>query len=287
MPQSRAKGAVEFRNITQKAVTIPEGTMVNTGSIRFETTEEVVVSAGIGKNITASIQAVEGGVAGNVDAKTINAVEGRIGLSVTVTNPDPITGGRELASVQASDGDRDRVKAALLKSLQASARDKFLSELNSGDVLFDSTIQMTQILSEKYDPPPGAVGAKVTASIQAEFTAQYASASDLTELATLAMNASLPSGFRAASEAVTAKPLSDPFLDADGTSKWNMRAEREIIQSFDSMSVTQLVQGLGVKKAQSNLEKNLPSESKPTLQLSPPFWRWVPLLPFRIEVITN
>ncbi len=287
VPQSRAKGAVEFRNLTQAAVTIPEGTAVSAGAIRFVTTEEVIAPAGVGKKIVAPIQAAEGGIAGNVDAETINAIEGRLALSLAVTNLEPITGGRELASVQASDADRERVKKLLLKSLEETAREKFLDELNSGDALFENTMALTQILSEKFDPPPGAVGTKLTLIMQAEFAAQYASASDITELAALAMNASLPSGFHAASDAVTVKPLTNPFLDDDGTLRWNIRAEREIIQSFDSMYVTQLVQGLGVKKAQANLEDNLPSESEPVIQLSPSWWRWVPLLPFRIEIVTK
>jgi hypothetical protein len=287
VPQSKAQGEVEFRNLTQAAVTVPEGTEVSAGEIRFVTTEEVVVPAGVGKKIVAPIQAVEGGIAGNVDGETINAIEGRLALSLAVTNPEPIIGGRELASVQASDGDRARVKKLLLQSLEKSAREKFSAELSSGDVLFEPTMKLTQILSEKYDPPPGAVGAKVTLTMQVEFTAQYASASDLTELAALAMNASIPSGFRAASAAVTVTPLSNPFLDSEGTLKWNIRAEREIVQSFDTVYVTDLVQGLGVKEAQANLKKNLPKESSPQIRLSPSWWRWVPLLPFRIEVVTQ
>ena len=285
VPQSKARGEVEFRNLTQQAVTIPEGTVVSAGEVRFLTTEDAVVEAGVGKKISVPIVAVEGGIAGNVEAEAITAIEGRLGLSLSATNLEPTSGGRELASVQAGDQDRLRVKNSLMKNLEEAAHEKFQEELNSGDLLFENTMEVSQILSEIYDPPPGGVGTKLTLSMQVEFTARYASASDLTELATLAMNASLPSGFRAASGAVTVKPLTNPFLDEEGVLRWNIRAERGITQAFDSLYVTQLVQGLSVKKAQSNLEKNLPHESAPVIQLSPSWWRWVPMLPFRIEVI--
>jgi hypothetical protein len=287
VPQSKARGSVEFRNLTQQEVTIPTGTVVSAGEARFLTTEAGVVDAGIGKIVSLPIVSAEGGRAVNVEAETINAIEGRLGLSLSVTNPEPTTGGRELSSVQASDLDRSRVKTLLMKNLEAAAREKFLDELDSGDMLFENTLERTQILSEKYDPPPGGVGAKLTLSMQVEFTARYASASDLTELATLAMNASLPSGFAPASGAVTVKPLTNPFLDSDGSLRWNIRAARAIVQSFDSVFVTQLVQGRGVKDAQSNLKDHLPSESEPVIQMSPSWWRWVPLLPIRIEVVTN
>lgn len=287
VPQAKARGEVEFRNLTQQAVTIPAGTVVSAKEIRFVTTKEGEVEAGVGKNISLPIVALEGGLAGNVEAETIIAIEGRLGLSLSVTNAEPTAGGRELSSVQASDQDRTRVKNLLTKNLETAAGEKFQDELNSSDVLFENTMESTQILSEIYDPPPGGVGTKLTLSMQVEFTALYASASDLIELATLALNASLPSGFAPASSAVTVKPLTNPFLDSDGTLRWNIRAEREIVQSFDTMYVTQLVQGLGIKRAQSNLDKNLPSTSTPEIQLFPAWWRWVPLLPFRIEVVTE
>jgi hypothetical protein len=287
VPQSKARGAVEFRNLTQQAVTIPAGTVVSANEVRFITTKDGAVDAGVGKKVTLPIAALEGGIAGNMEAETIHAIEGRLALSLSATNPEPTSGGRELASVQASDADRLRVKNLLMKKLEETAHEKFLDELNSGDLLFENTMETTQILSEKYDPPPGGVGTKLTLSLQMEFTAQYAAASDLTELATLAMNASLPSGFAAASGAVTVKPLTNPFLDSDGSLRWNIRAEREIVQSFNAVYVTQLVQGLGVKRAQSSLDKNLPSDSSPKIQLSPSWWPYVPLLPFRIEVVTE
>ena len=287
VPQAKARGTVEFRNLTQQAIAVPSGTVVSTGDIRFVTTEEGEVDAGVGKTLSLPIVAVEGGLAGNVEAETIHTIEGRLGLSVSATNPDPTTGGREFSSVQATDQDRTRLKALLMKNLEETAREKFSDELNSGDLLFENTLKSTQILSEKYDPPPGGVGTKLTLTLQAEFIALYASASDLTELATLAMNASLPPGFTPISSAVTVKPLMNPIPDEGGTLHWSMRAEREIIQSFDAIYITQLVQGLGISKARSNLERNLPSSSAPKIELSPSWWRWVPMLPFRIEVITQ
>jgi hypothetical protein len=290
VPQSKAKGVVEFRNLTQQAVTIPAGTVVQTtDAIRFITTEDGSVDAGVGKKIELPIEAVEGGIAGNLEAEMINAIEGRLGLSLSVTNLEPTAGGRELSSVQASDADRTRVKDLLLKNLEERARENLLDELNSGDMLFENTLTISQVFSEEYDPPAGAAGTKLTLTMQVEFSVQYASASDLTELATLAMNAALPSGFHAASasSAVTVKPVTNPFLAEDGSLHWTMRAERLIAQSFDAAQVTQLVLGYSAKKAQANLNENLPSASSPEIRLSPSWWPWVPLVPFRVEVVSQ
>ena len=105
-PQSKAKGNVIFRNLTQQSVTVPAGTVVKTAdNIRFVTTSASEMDAGVGKMLELPIEAVEGGLSGNVDAETIVVVEGRLGLSLSVTNPESITGGREIPSVQASGTD--------------------------------------------------------------------------------------------------------------------------------------------------------------------------------------
>ena len=288
VPQSKAKGVAEFRNLTQQAVMIPAGTVVQTAdAIRFITTEDGAMDAGVGKKIELPIEAVEGGIAGNLEAETLNAIEGRLGLSLSVSNLEPTTGGRELSSVQASDADRTRVKDLLLSNLADRARENLLNELNSGDMLFENTLTASQIFSEEYDPPAGAAGTKLTLTMQVEYTVQYASASDLTELAALAMNAALPSGFRTTSDAVTVKPTTNPFQVEDGSLHWTMRAERVIAQTLDTAQVTQLVLGYGVKTAQANLNENLPSASSPEIRLSPSWWPLVPLLPFRIEVVSQ
>jgi hypothetical protein len=287
-PQSKAKGNVTFRNLTQQAVTIPVGTVVRTeDNIRFATTREGEVPAGLEEVLDLPVEAVESGRSGNVDIETILIVEGRLGLSLSVTNAEPLTGGRETPSVQASDADRERAKEALMETLESEARLQLAEDLNAGDVLFDDTFMLSQIVSEMYDPPAGAAGTKLTLSMQVEFSALYADASDLTQLASLALNASIPSGFAAVSEELTLKPVTKPILNDDGFTRWTIRAERRIVQQVNPAQVTQMIQGIGSRRAQALLEKSLPLENGPEIKLSPAWWPWVPIVPFRISVVTE
>jgi hypothetical protein len=287
VPQSKAKGSVEFRNLTQQEVTVPAGTVVQSETVRFVTTEDGVVDAGVGKKLVLAIEAMDGGLGGNVDAETINAIEGRLGLSLAVTNPEAITGGRELPSVQASDADRARVKELVMKMMEDEAREKLKSEVGAGDMSFERTMKVSQILSEEYDLPPGAAGTKLTLSMRAEYSVQYADASDLSELATLAMNASLPSGFSPANSTLTTKPITIPQVANDGSVRWTMRVERRIVQQVDAGQVTSLIQGRGVRSAQSLLDKSLPLANAPVITLSPSWWQWIPIVPFRITVVSQ
>jgi hypothetical protein len=287
-PQSKAKGVVTFRNLTQQAVTIPTGTVVRTTEdIRFATTRDGEVDAGVDETLALPIEAVESGRSGNVEAETIVVVEGRLGLSLSVTNPEPLTGGREIASVQASDADRERAKDVLMETLQEQARVQLMGEMIPEDIVFEDTFDVSQIISEVYDPPAGAAGTKLTLSMQVEFSTLYAAASDLTELASLALNASVPSGFSPVSEQLSLKPVTQPILNDDGFTRWTVRAERRIVRQISAAQVTQMVQGLSSGRAQTLLKNNLALEDPPEIHLSPSWWPWVPIVPFRISVVTE
>jgi Baseplate J-like protein len=289
-PQSKAQGRVTFRNLTQQVVTIPEGTVVRTvDNVRFATTREGEVTAGVDETVELPVEALESGRSGNVEAETVVVLEGRLRLSLSVTNLEPLAGGRETPSVQASDADRERAKSALMETLAREAHARLTEERNPGDILFDDTFTDSQVLSEVYDPPAGAAGTKLTLTMQVEFSALYADASDLTELASLALNASIPSGFRAASgsEGLTLTPVTRPVLNADGFTRWTVRAERRIVQQISTAQVTQMIQGIRAGRAKSLLEKSLPLDDAPEIKLSPSWWPWMPIAPFRISVVTE
>jgi hypothetical protein len=289
-PQSKATGSVIFRNLTQQAVTVPEGTVVRTAGapgVRFVTTRTGEVFAGVDEMLQVPVGAVESGRSGNVEAETIVIVEGRLGLSLAVTNPEPLAGGRESPSVQASDADRARAKEGLMEKLEAEARARLADEMAAGDILFDDTFAVSQILAEVYDPPAGAAGTKLTLHMQVEFSTLYATASDLTQLASLALNASIPAGFAADSEELVLKPVTKPTLDDDGFTRWTIRAERRIVQQVSVAQVTRMIEGIDAHRARTILEQSLPLQNPPEVHLTPSWWPWVPIVPFRISVMTE
>ena len=290
IPQSKARGLVVFRNLTQQAVAIPAGTVVRTAdeeAIRFVTTRAGEVDAGVGETVELRVEAVEPGLAGNVEAETLVVIEGRLGLSLSVTNPETLTGGREVPSVQATDRDRERAKNRLMRDLESQARARLAEEVGAEDILFDDTLEVSQIVSETYDPPPGAASTRLTLSMQVEFSAQYASASDLTRLASLALSASIPPGFLATSEALSVQPVTEPIRNDDGNTRWTVRAERPIVQQIHPAQVMQMIQGTTTQDARTRLTRSLPLAAAPEIQLSPPWWPWVPIVPFRISVVTE
>jgi hypothetical protein len=174
-----------------------------------------------------------------------------------------------------------------MRDLESQARTQLAEPVREGDILFDDTVEVAQILSETYDPPAGAAGTKLTLTMQVEFSALYASASDLTQLASLALNASLPRGFAAASEGLSLEPVTEPVRNDDGNTRWTVRAERTIVRQIDQAQVAQMIQGVGADRARRLLETSLPLDAPPLLSLSPSWWPWVPIVPFRLSVVTE
>ena len=176
-----------------------------------------------------------------------------------------------------------------MSELESLARAQVAEDMHGGDIFFEDTLEVAQVLSEAFDPPAGAASTRLTLTMQVEYSARYASASDLTELASLALNASLPPGFQPApaSEALSLEPVTKPVRNDDGNTRWTVRAERRIVQQISSAHVMQMIQGISSPRAHTLLVKSFPLASAPQIQLSPPWWPWMPLVPFRISVVTE
>jgi len=86
---------------------------------------------------------------------------------------------------------------------------------------------------------------------------------------------------------LTVKSVTKPVASKDGSTQWTVRAERKIVQQINNSQVTQLIQGIRSQRVKTLLEKNLPLEGSPKISLSPSWWPWVPIVPFRISVVTQ
>jgi hypothetical protein len=290
VPQTKAEGMVTFRNLTDEPVNIPTGTVLtSTGlpGVRFQTTEDGELPGGLKATVDIPVEAESAGTTGNVEAETIRAIEGNLGLLVTVTNTDPTSGGRDRMTEAATETDLARIREDLLKELEAQALAELKSMLAPNDQLFPDTLQVEQILEESYEPPLGQPSNKVKLSMRVEFTTSYAAGEDLTELAGTVLNASLPEGFVATSDPITFEILNLQATDNEGVTRWTMRVSRELEKQVNAGEIIALVQGHNTTVAMEQLEAHLDSPDAPEIRLTPDWWPWIPLIPFNITVETH
>jgi hypothetical protein len=294
VPESEAKGVARFRNLTSSKIQIPLGTVVQTlgaSSIRFATTQEAEAAAGVGKTVDVPIEALGAGAGGNLEVDLIQAVEGPLGLSLSVTNPAPTSGGTSGQAAAPSPADRERLRRALMETLRAQARLEMLASLPPGSLIFPDTLKDMIVLEEVYDPPAGEMGASLSLTMRVKFAAQYASGNDLSELTTLSLAAALEDGFSAApaeyskSEPLTFRPVGIPVTDESGRTIFQLQVERRIRRAVDARRVLSLAQGRRVESALARLNEAFAFSSPPQIKMSPAWWPWLPLAPFRMDVV--
>jgi hypothetical protein len=287
LPGQKAEVLLEFRNLADESITVPAGTIVLTRETvpqSFETLSQVVVPVDGDGPVTVRARALVGGLAGNVPAEAISAFQSPLGLSLAVRNPEPASGGSDLRGSIATDQDRERLKADLLKKLSQQARAQISAELNPGDLLLDDSVKLVEILHEQFDLPPGAPADTLSLSLRARFEAVYAAEADLRQLAVFALDAALPPGYASRPATLTVKPASPPVWDDDGLARWQLQAARSIQLQVAPAEALTLVQGRTPRQAASLLTERFDlALPPPKITARPVWWPWLPMLPFRIS----
>jgi hypothetical protein len=287
IPKTKAKGVAQFTNLSQSEVIIPAGTVViapGETTVRFVTLQETRIPAEPGQFVDAPVEAVAPGTTGNVDAGAINTLEGLLGLSLSVTNPEPTSGGTELKTAGPSENDRARLRNILLDDLRQQAASRIRAELAEGDILFTDTLDVSQIARETFSPPAGQPGRQLTLSMEVEFAARTASADDLNQLASAALDASRPAGYQTFFLPAL-EPVKQPVTDSQGVTSLELKASRTLHREVRFADVFALVRGQRPAAAENALAEHIPSREPPEIVLTPGWWPWLPLIPFNLSVV--
>lgn len=284
IPQTRAQGVAQFTNLGAENLTIPAGTVVLTDTlIRFATLTETRLLTGTSGIVEVRIEALDAGEQGNVDAGTIRVIEGTLGLSATVNNPEPTIGGTNANMLGATEEDRAKLRDDVLNSLYLQAEEQIRASLSDGDLLIEDTLDIQEIQREEFTPPPGKTAATLTFSVQAEFVARYILAADLKGLASSSVMASISQGFSPSGEMVF-NLLDEPVTDTAGVTSFRLQASQTTLRDIDLMQVYNLMRGRNPQIAATTMQEALSLQNEPQVVVTPSWWPWLPLIPFNISV---
>lgn len=288
VPENRARGEVRFTNLTDREVSIPAGTVVSTSgsTLRFTIDRSANVPAGAGESSDLPVTALAPGSLGNLPAGRIKAIEGPLGLSLTVTNPRPMRGGTDRNTPAPTPLDRTRLANQLLATLKDSARAEFQARMEKDDLLLTPTPIRSQTLEEIYDPPESGPASLLTLTLRLEFQALIISGTDLQQLANSALDANLPQGYAAQPSSLKIEHLTTPKMEAGSRIDWKMKASRSLQAQLAESQATSMTLGLPPAQANQRLLAALPLDNPPTIRLTPHWWPRLPFLPFRIHVST-
>ena len=149
---TKATGSVRFHSEnTLNAVPIPAGTVVSTtDGVEFVTQQDVTVAqasfATGPTQVDVDVRAAKGGIKGNVDADTITLAPAPLASQlITVTNPDPTSGGKHTEDQVATQQDYDAAVASLTSQLPAALQTALADpqSVPRGLVAFPQTAQMS------------------------------------------------------------------------------------------------------------------------------------------------
>lgn len=284
LPKTKAKGFVQFQNLSSSQVIIPAGTVVATKDlVRFETLNRTVLQGGVNQIVEVPIQALNAGKVGNVEAETIVSIEGPLGLAMTVINPEETSGGEDENVIGPNDKDRATLREETLNELRRIAETQILAELAQKDFLLVDTLELKEILVEEYSPLENEASDSLTLAMQAEFSALYIFANDMQTLTSTYMSASVPEGFSTIDE-MQFKLIDTPFTDSDEVTHFQLQISQNTVKRVDVLQVFNLIRGHNMQIARDELSAGYPFRQEPQITISPSWWNFLPLIPFNITV---
>jgi Baseplate J-like protein len=285
IPELQASGKVQFTNLGETRVQIAEGTVVRTvvdPAVRFLVTRAGEVPGGVGQKIELPVRAVDGGPAGNLKPDTLQAIEGALGLNLSVTNLEPTSGGGNVEKTTATTAERTQLFNRLSDSLSQQAWENMLAQVPAGGTLLHGS-QTSEATSAAYNPPEGSSGSTLSLDLKQNEKAYYITENDLRSLGNLVLDASIPSGFEPLSDTLVIKPVGEPEVKANGQLAWQIRFDRSVAAHIVPLEVISIILGKTPKTAAENLSALINTTSS-QISLTPSWWPWVPALPMRISV---
>ncbi|MEW6402159.1 MAG: baseplate J/gp47 family protein [Chloroflexota bacterium] len=289
VPKSKASGFTHFTNLSQSEVTVPAGTVVIASGAggeagpRFVTLQDIHIRAGPGEVVQTPIEAVVAGPGGNVDAGAITILEGPLGLTLSITNPEPTSGGTTSKETGPTENDRARLRRLMLENLQHEAESQMRATLANGDLLLMDSFAVSQVIDGTYSPLEGQPGRQLVLTMQVEFTANYVAAEDLSQLTRATLDSAVPADFVALAE-LEFGPVDEPSTDTDGITHFELKATRTIFRKLDVPQVFALTRGLQLEQAMDELSETFSLRKPSEIKLTPSWWPWMPLIPFNVSV---
>ena len=289
IPRQAATGRVTFINLTDEEIIVPIGTVVSTQDItpiRFATTEEVSIPTGP-EGIAVRIEATQPGSGGNVSAEEIIAIEGSLGLNLTVNNRTRTTGGSDFRSNAPDEADYQRVYDQLFTSLQETAFTEFELSLEPGDLALTNTPSFEKSLEEIYSPEAGQPSDNLDLTLRLEFQNPYVDGADLYQLGRAVLDRHITEGFTPQPETMQITQLTKPAYQGGGEASWKMQAAWQMGANLDAPQAISLVLGSSPEKAGQQLKDQMPLEDRVEIKLVPSWWPTLPILPFRVAIFNT
>jgi hypothetical protein len=283
---SRASGDLSIQNLTGNEITIPLGTIFSSSTapeLRFESTQSGKLPAGVNETIRLSVKAIEPGIVSNLLAGQIDAVEGDLGLFISVTNPEALSGGENSISRSPSQVDLSRLRSRIAAKFLTEANEKFLAQASNEEIFIPGSARLIEIVEETYDPNIGLPSEILRISQKVTLEGWYIREADLEQVLKTMLTIQLAENQEVLSQELRTKALQQPIIENDQV-EWLYQAEWDTIQRVAIQDLRRNLVGKDLEQIPDILDSFDLSEDQVSLTLFPRWWKRMPFLDSRIEV---
>lgn len=287
-PDQTAQGEVTFINLTGQSLIIPAGTTVRTldpSAPHFVTQSRVNLDPEKGAQVTVEVAASLPGPDGNVSVEAIQTIDGALGLSATVINIDPITGGSLKFRSAVSSVDLVRVRRELENNLFAKAHQAVLGLAQEGEDLIPGSIRVFQTIEEHFSNDIGDAADSLELILILEFEGLVFSQDQLHATMNFVVAEELSRDEHIQPDTQKILEIADVVYDDAGEEpSMDVTLSARIFTVFDPSLIQQIVRGKGVSAALEDLNGVIPFEEIISVDISPTWLHRFPLLDLQIRV---
>lgn len=288
-----AAGVVTFTNLGDSPVIIPATTILGTSAgepILFATTANILVPAGVGRSVDATVEAREGyrGSIGNVSAGMINTVFGALAESVSVINLAPLAGGGVRSVKVIAAEDHARLLDSVRIQLQSLAFEKMRSTLSDSQIIIIESIRLEEERKEwtHFSADVGTMTSELSLTMRAVVSAIAVDERLGKQVAQARLKLLLPPGSELIADSLDYTRGPFTLGQLDGQVRFTASASARAAAAIDSDALREELVGLSVDEALRLIASrpDLSTTDPPVLKLYPKGLQNLPLLAIRIDL---
>ena len=231
---------------------------------------------------TPTSRRIAAAIAVRLKPESLVVVEGSLGLFVTVTNPNPTSGGSERVSDAPTPQDYDALSDRLMASLWLTVLEEAQSGFSSDDIILNTEPREVTILEETFTPNEPQPTSTLSLLQRVEFDLLIVMRQTIEEMVTATLDATLPRDYLPIKDTLEIILITTPEFQEDDSVTWEIKAQRQIFTTEDKQEVIRQARGMEIGRAQQFIFEALELQSPPEITVSPPWWAWLPFLEMRI-----
>lgn len=286
VPDAPARGTVVFVNQSEAEVVIPAGSIVSSSGgagVPFRTQESTTVPPPAGATTSVAVVAVEPGIGGNLPAYTLTVLDPSLGLPVAVVNDQPMSGGTVRRVGLVTQEERTQVRGTLFERTRQEAVQALQAQVRDGETLVEDSVDV-QVIDESFSEEAEALADVIAVHLKVRASGTAVQFDQARQVVEGVFRQQIPPDQMVLADTLVTE--AGPVLDVeDELVILRARATATARPRIEERDIKNVVRGRSLAEASVLLQERFPLTDPPIIHLSRGWWRRLPWLPMRIDVV--